>query len=217
CAPVRRSGVPQPGRRDRPWRSGIALRARPGSSAVSNSITINGRRVGEGQPAYLIAELSANHNQDFDQAVRIVEEANRAGADAVKLQTYTADTISLDSDKECFRVKGGTLWDGQTLYRLYQQAYTPWEWQPKLRKVANDLGMDLLSSAFDNTAVDFLEQMQVPAHKLASFELVDLPLIEEMARTSKPLIMSTGMATQEEIDEAVSTARKAGATEIALL
>lgn len=184
---------------------------------MSNSITINGRRVGEGQPAYLIAELSANHNQDFDQAVRLVEAAKCAGADAVKLQTYTPDTISLDSDKECFRVKGGTLWDGQTLYRLYQQAYTPWEWQPKLKKVANGLGMDLLSSAFDNTAVGFLEQMQLPAHKLASFELVDLPLIERMASTRKPLIMSTGMATLEEIDEAVSTARKAGATEIALL
>jgi pseudaminic acid synthase len=184
---------------------------------MSNLICINGRHVGLGQPVYLIAEVSANHNQDFDQAVRIIEAAKTAGADAVKLQTYTADTITLDSDHECFRVKGGTLWDGQTLYSLYQQAYTPWEWQPKLKKVANDLGMDLLSSAFDSTAVDFLDQMQVPAHKLASFELVDLQLIQKIAATAKPLIMSTGMATLEEIEEAVLTARAAGATQIALL
>jgi len=184
---------------------------------MSESITINGRRVGPGESAYLIAELSANHNQDFDQAVRIIEAAKQAGADAVKLQTYTADTISLNSDKEYFQVKGGTLWDGKTLYALYQQAYTPWDWQPKLKKIANDLGMDLFSSAFDDTAVDFLEQMKVPAHKLASFELVDLPLIEKMAATGKPLIMSTGMASLEDIEEAVATARKAGATQIALL
>jgi pseudaminic acid synthase len=184
---------------------------------MSENITINGRRVGPGESAYLIAELSANHNQDFDQAVRIIEAAKQAGADAVKLQTYTADTISLNSDKEYFQVKGGTLWDGKTLYALYQQAYTPWDWQPKLKKIANDLGMDLFSSAFDDTAVDFLEQMKVPAHKLASFELVDLPLIEKMAATGKPLIMSTGMASLEDIEEAVATARKAGATQIALL
>jgi len=184
---------------------------------MSESITINGRRVGPGESAYLIAELSANHNQDFDQAVRIIEAAKQAGADAVKLQTYTADTISLNSDTEYFQVKGGTLWDGKTLYALYQQAYTPWDWQPKLKKIANDLGMDLFSSAFDDTAVDFLEQMKVPAHKLASFELVDLPLIEKMAATGKPLIMSTGMASLEDIEEAVATARKAGATQIALL
>jgi len=184
---------------------------------MSESITINGRRVGPGESAYLIAELSANHNQDFDQAVRIIEAAKQAGADAVKLQTYTADTISLNSDKEYFQVKGGTLWDGKTLYALYQQAYTPWDWQPKLKKIANDLGMDLFSSAFDDTAVDFLEQMKVPAHKLASFELVDLPLIEKMAATGKLLIMSTGMASLEEIEEAVATARKMGATQIALL
>jgi len=184
---------------------------------MSESITISGRHVGASQPAYLIAELSANHNQDFDQAVRLIEEAKRAGADAVKLQTYTPDTITIKSERECFRVGGGTLWDGRALYDLYVEAYTPWGWQPKLKKVANDLGMDLFSSAFDDTAVDFLEQMGVPAHKLASFELVDLPLIEKMARTGKPLIMSTGMATLEEIEEAVNTARKAGATQIALL
>ncbi len=184
---------------------------------MSDSIEINGRSIGPGKRVYVIAELSANHNQDCSQAVRIIEAAKRAGADAVKLQTYTPDTISIQSDKEYFRVKGGTLWDGKTLYELYQQAYTPWEWQPGLMKITNDLGMDFFSSAFDHTAVDFLENMKVPAHKLASFEVVDLPLIEKMAATGKPLIMSTGMAGLEEIEEAVATARKAGATEIALL
>lgn len=178
---------------------------------------INGRRVGPGHPVYVIAELSANHNQDFDQAVRIIHAAKEAGADAVKLQTYTADTITLKSDRECFRIGGGTLWDGRNLHELYAEAYTPWEWQPKLKKIANDLGLDLFSSAFDATAVDFLEKTGVPAHKIASFELVDIPLIEKMARTGKPLILSTGMATLEEIEEAITAARGAGAEQIALL
>jgi pseudaminic acid synthase len=180
-------------------------------------LTIGNRRIGAGEPAYVIAEVSANHNRDFTQAVRIVEAAKKAGADAIKLQTYTPDTITIQSSKEYFRVSGGTLWDGKTLYDLYGEAYTPWDWQPKLKQVANDLGMDLFSSAFDETAVDFLEQMGVPAHKVASFELVDIPLIEKMARTGKPLIMSTGMASIEEIEEAVSAARRAGASQIALL
>jgi pseudaminic acid synthase len=178
---------------------------------------INGRKIGAGEPVYVIAELSANHNQDFDQAVRIIRSAKEAGADAVKLQTYTAETITLKSDREYFRIGGGTLWDGRTLHELYAEAYTPWEWQPRLKKIANDLGLDLFSSAFDSTAVDFLEQMEVPAHKVASFELVDIPLIEQMARTGKPLILSTGMATLEEITEAVQAARAAGAEQIALL
>ena len=180
-------------------------------------IEIGRRRVGAGEPVYCIAEVSANHNQDFETAVRIVKAAKDAGADAVKLQTYTPDTITIQSNRECFQVGGGTLWDGRSLYDLYQAAYTPWEWQPKLKKVANDLGMQCFSSAFDDTAVDFLETMNVPAHKVASFELVDLPLIQKMAATGKPLIMSTGMATVEEIEEAVTTARRAGATQIALL
>ena len=184
---------------------------------MSSRIQIGERCVGKGFPTYVIAEVSANHNQDFTQAVRIIEAAKQAGADAIKLQTYTPDTITIQSSKECFRVSGGTLWDGKSLYDLYGEAYTPWEWQPKLKQVANDLGMDLFSSAFDVTAVDFLEQMGVPAHKVASFELVDIPLIEKMARTGKPLIMSTGMASLEEIEEAVSAARLAGATQIALL
>jgi N-acetylneuraminate synthase len=180
-------------------------------------LTIAGRRVGPGSSVYVIAELSANHNQDFGQAVRILHAAKEAGADAVKLQTYTADTITLRSDKECFRIAGGTLWDGQTLHDLYQQAFTPWEWQPKLKDLADELGIHLFSSAFDDTAVDFLERMNVPVQKVASFELVDIGLIEKMARTGKPLIMSTGMASEDEISEAVEAARKAGANQIALL
>ncbi len=180
-------------------------------------ITIAGRRIGNGAPAYVIAELSANHNQNFDQAVRIVHAAKDVGADAVKLQTYTADTITLHSDKECFRIGGGTLWDGRTLHDLYREAFTPWEWQPRLKEVANELGMQLFSSAFDESAVDFLEQMNVPAHKVASFELVDVGLIRKMARTGKPLIMSTGMASEAEIAEALQAAQEAGASQIALL
>jgi len=184
---------------------------------VNNSLQINQRIVGAGQPVYVIAEISANHNHEFEQAAKIVRAAADAGADAVKLQTYTADTITLRSDQECFVVKGGTLWDGKTLHNLYGEAFMPWEWQPKLKVIANELGMDLFSSAFDETAVDFLESMGVPAHKVASFELVDIPLIQKMASTGKPLIMSTGMASLEEIDEAVAAARGAGATQIALL
>ena len=180
-------------------------------------MTIQGRRVGQGPPVYVVAELSANHNQSFDQAVRIVHAAHDAGADAVKLQTYTADTITLRSEKDCFRIGGGTLWDGRFLHDLYQEAFTPWEWQPKLKEIADELGMHCFSSAFDESAVDFLEQMKVPAHKVASFELVDIPLIQKMARTGKPLIMSTGMASEAEIDDAVQAARGAGAAQIALL
>ena len=181
------------------------------------TIWIAGTKVGPGFPVYCIAELSANHNNDFNQAVTLIRAAKEAGADAIKLQTYTADTITLPGKQEYFRVAGGTLWDGKTLHDLYGEAYMPWEWQPKLKKLANELGMDLFSSAFDATAVDFLEEMDVPAHKVASFELVDIPLIQKMARTGKPLIMSTGMASLEEVEEAVNTARAAGATHIALL
>lgn len=181
------------------------------------NIEIAGRRVGVGQPVYIVAEVSANHNQDFGQAVKLIEAAKEAGADAVKLQTYTPDTLTIDSDREYFRIGGGTLWDGQTLYQLYGEAYTPWEWQPKLKATADDLGVDLFSTAYDASAVDFLEEMGVPVHKVASFELVDIPLIEKMARTGKPLIISTGMASLEEIGEAVEAARGAGARQIALL
>lgn len=178
---------------------------------------IGRRNVGLGNPVYIVAELSANHNRSFDDAVGIVRAAKDAGADAVKLQTYAPDTITISSDREEFRIGGGTIWDGRTLHDLYKEAYTPWDWQPRLKKLADDLGMDLFSSAFDATAVDFLEEMRVPVHKVASFELVDIPLIQKMARTGKPLIISTGMATVEEIEEALQSARQAGATQIALL
>jgi pseudaminic acid synthase len=184
---------------------------------MTSHIEIGKWRIGPGEPVFCVAEISANHGQDFEKAVRIIQAAKDAGADAVKLQTYTPDTITIPSDREYFRVGGGTLWDGKTLYELYGEAYTPWEWQPKLKRVAQDLGMQCFSSAFDASAVDFLEGMHVPAHKVASFELVDLALIRKMAATGKPLIMSTGMATLEEIEEALAAARQAGATQIALL
>lgn len=180
-------------------------------------ITIGKRIIGAGHPVYVVAEISANHHQDYDQAVKMIQSAKQAGADAVKLQTYTADTITLACDRAEFRVGGGTLWDGRNLHQLYSEAFTPWDWQPKLKKVAGDLGLDLFSTPFDASAVDFLEQMDVPAHKVASFELVDIPLIQKIARTGKPVIMSTGMASVEEIEEAVRAARGAGATQIALL
>lgn len=184
---------------------------------IEATIQVGQRMVGAGQPVYIIAELSANHNQSFDQAVRIVRAAKQAGVDAVKLQTYTPDTITISSDRECFRIRGGTLWDGRTLYDLYGEAYTPWDWQPKLKELCGELGLELFSSAFDTSAVDFLETMDVPVHKIASPELVDIPLIQKMARTGKPLILSTGMATLEEIHEAISVARAAGASQLALL
>jgi pseudaminic acid synthase len=184
---------------------------------MGSRFCIGDRMIGSGAPSYIVAELSANHNQSFDQAIRILHAASDAGADAVKLQTYTADTITLRSDKDCFRIAGGTLWDGRILHDLYQEAFTPWEWQPKLKEIADKLRMHLFSSAFDDSAVDFLEQMNVPTHKVASCELVDIGLIQKMARTGKPLIMSTGMASADEISEAVEAARGAGATQIALL
>jgi len=184
---------------------------------MNKSFTIGKRLFPAGVSVYIIAELSANHNQNYEQAVELIHAAKEAGADAIKLQTYTPDTITIKSDREPFQIKSGTIWDGKTLYDLYSEAYTPWEWQPKLKVIANDLGMDLFSTAFDPTAVDFLEEMGTPIHKIASFEIVDIPLIEKMSRTGKPLIISTGMATLGEIEEAVNAARNAGASQIALL
>ena len=184
---------------------------------MSNYIEINGKPIGPGHPVYIVAELSANHHQNFDQAVRIIEAAKQAGVDAIKLQTYTPDTLTIRSNKEYFRIGGGTLWDGRTLYDLYSEAYTPWEWQPRLKELADALGLDFFSTAIDPSAVDFLDGINVPVHKIASFEIIDIPLIEKMARTGKPLIISTGMATQSEIKEAVEAARNAGARQIALL
>lgn len=180
-------------------------------------IRINGRQIGDGAPAYIVAEMSANHGQDFHQAVGILHAAKAAGADAIKLQTYTPDTLTIDGDSEHFRVGPGTMWEGKTLYGLYEEAFMPWDWQPKLKAIADEIGIDLFSSPFDETAVALLEEMNVPAYKIASFELVDLELIARVARTGKPLILSTGMATFDEVTEAVATARCAGASEIALL
>ncbi|MFW6175178.1 MAG: pseudaminic acid synthase, partial [Acidobacteriota bacterium] len=187
--------------------------SRPGPDTVE----IGGRRIGPGEPVFVVAEVSANHNGSFDRAAEILHAAHVAGVDAVKLQTYTPDTMTLDLDQEPFRVEGGTIWDGRSLHDLYREAQTPWEWHPKLREVAEELGLILFSTPFDPTAVDFLEEMDVPAYKVASFEIVDLPLIRKIAATGKPMIVSTGMATLGEIEEAVAAARGAGATEIVLL
>lgn len=182
-----------------------------------NYIEINGRRIGKGYPTYIIAEMSANHNQDFQKAVRIIEAAKKAGADALKLQTYTPDTLTIKCNNEHFQIGKGTLWEGQNFYDLYGEAFTPWDWQPKLKEIANQLGLDLFSSPFDDSAVDFLEEMHVPVYKIASFEIVDLPLLRKIAQTGKPIIMSTGMATLSEIDEAVQTTRGSGGNKLALL
>lgn len=168
------------------------------------------------RPVFIIAEMSANHGQDYDQAVRIIHAAKEAGADAIKLQTYTPDTITIDCDNEYFQIQG-TIWDGRSLHDLYGEAYTPWDWHPKLKQVADELGLMLFSTPFDFTAVDFLEEMDVPCHKIASFEMIDLPLIRKVAQTGKPVIMSTGMATEAEIEEAVDAFKNAGGTELVLL
>jgi pseudaminic acid synthase len=184
---------------------------------MTAGLQVGDRRIGPGHGVYVVAELSSNHNQSYNHAEDLVCAAKGAGADAVKLQTYTPDTLTIRCDNERFRIGKGTLWEGRTLYDLYAEAQMPWEWQPRLKQVADGLGLDLFSTPFDATAVDFLEAMGVPAHKVASFEIVDLPLIARIARTGKPMILSTGMATLGEIDEAVETARAAGAHEIALL
>ncbi len=180
-------------------------------------IEIGTRRIDTYNPVYIVAEMSANHNQDFEQAVRLLHAAKAAGADAIKLQTYTPDTMTISSDNKCFQIGKGTIWEGRNLYDLYGEAYTPWEWQPKLKDIADDVGIDLFSTPFDATAVDFLEGMDVPAYKIASFEVVDIPLIRRIAQTGKPIIMSTGMATLAELDEAVRSIRDAGGGQLALL
>lgn len=179
-------------------------------------ISINKRQISSSERVYIIAEMSANHNQDFQKAVKILEEAKKAGADAVKLQTYTPETITIDCDNRYFQIKN-TIWDGKTLFQLYKKAYTPWEWQPKLKKIADNLGLDLFSSPFDASAVDFLEKMDVPAYKIASFELIDIPLLEKVAATKKPVILSTGMASLDEIKEAVDTLKQNDCSGMALL
>lgn len=179
-------------------------------------ITINNRQISLDRPVYIIAEMSANHQQDFNKAVDILKAAKAAGADAVKLQTYTPDTMTIASGAPHFRLTE-TIWKGHTLYDLYRTAYTPWQWQPELMEKAVDLGLDLFSTPFDSTAVDFLETMNVPVYKVASFEIVDIPLLKAIAQTEKPVILSTGMASLSEIEEAVVTLRSHGCAEIALL
>lgn len=183
---------------------------------MSNIISINGRKIGQNYPPFIIAELSANHNGNIETALKIIEKAHKAGADAIKLQTYTADTITLDSDSDDFQIHGG-LWDGKTLYQLYQEAHTPWVWHKPLFERARQLGITIFSSPFDTTAVDLLEDLDAPAYKIASFEAVDLPLIKYVASTGKPMIISTGMADSEEIQEAIDTAREGGCRELAIL
>jgi pseudaminic acid synthase len=173
--------------------------------------------IGENQSTFIVAEISANHNGNFDNAVKLVKGAAKAGADAVKLQTYTADTMTIDCSNEYFQIKQGTLWDGRTLYDLYKEAYTPWEWQPKLKKIAEEEGIACFSSPFDKTAVDFLENMKVPAYKVASFEITDIPLIEYIASKGKPVILATGISNLNDIEEAVNACRRMGNNQIAVL
>ncbi len=185
---------------------------------MNRDILVSNRKIGFGHPVFIVAEVSANHNQSIERAKSIIRAAAEAGADAVKLQTYTADTMTIACDRDEFQITGG-LWDGRTLHDLYRQAYTPWEWQPELKKLADEAGIILFSTPFDPTSVDFLEKMEVAVHKIASFELLDMPLIkkEKVAATGKPVIMSTGMASLAEIDEAVRTVRENGTEDLILL
>jgi len=184
---------------------------------ICSQLNIGKRPVGPGHPVYIVAELSANHRGDIDHTERTIRAMAESGADAVKIQTYTADTLTIPCDNEHFRIKGGTLWDGKTLHELYQEAAMPWEWTGHLKSLAEGLGMDFFSTPFDDSAVDFLESHEMAMHKVASFELVDLPLLRKIAGTGKPIIASTGMATSAEIEEAVETMRAGGNQQLALL
>lgn len=181
------------------------------------NIKIGDKKIGDGQPCFIIAEMSGNHNMDYDRAVKIIHAAKEAGVDAVKLQTYTADTITLNSDKPWFRTGENTLWSGMTLHELYEKAYTPWEWQPKLKDIADELGLILFSSPFDISSVDFLEKMAVPAYKIASYEINDIPLIRKVAETGKPIIFSTGIADMSDISLAIDTCKEVGNDQLVFL
>lgn len=180
-------------------------------------MTIDNLTITDQSPVFIIAELSANHNQDFDIAVKTIEAVKKAAANAIKLQTYTPEKITIDCDNEYFQIKQGTIWDGETLFSLYKRAYTPWDWQPKLKEYAESLGLICFSSPFDKSAVDFLEKMHVPAYKVASFEITDIPLVEYIASKGKPVIISTGIATLSDIEEAIAACQRMGNNEIALL
>lgn len=184
---------------------------------MQKQITIGNRYVGGNAPTFIVAEVSANHLQDFERAKAIIKAAADAGADAVKLQTYTADTITLDCDNDYFQITQGTIWDGTTLHKLYQEAFTPWEWQPELLKYANELGMECFSSPFDHTAVDFMEEMNMPAYKIASFEINDIPLIRKIAKLGKPMIFATGIAYLEDIERALQVCKEEGNEQVILL
>lgn len=180
-------------------------------------INLGGRDIGDKEPVLIVAELSANHLQDFDLAVKTIEAIRKSGADAVKFQTYTPDTMTIDCDNRYFKIKHGSLWDGKTLYELYKEAFTPWEWQEKLKKAAEKCGLLVFSTPFDRSAVDFLESIKMPAYKIASCEITDIPFIEYVASKRKPVILSTGVAILSDIEEAVSACRRAGNNKIALL
>ena len=184
---------------------------------MNKEIRIGNKIISENSPTFFIAEMSGNHNMDFDRAVAIVRAAKEAGADAIKLQTYTADTITLNCDDPCFRLEQDALWDGMILHKLYQEAYTPWEWQPKLKEIADELGIILFSSPFDLTSVDFLEEMDVTAYKVASSEINDIPLLTNIAKTGKSIIISTGIAYMEDIERALRTCKEAGNENVILL
>ena len=179
-------------------------------------IQIKGRMIGDGYPAYIIAEMSANHSGSIERAKKIIREAKRCGADCVKIQTYTPDTLTIDCHNPYFQVENGT-WEGENLYSLYGKAYTPWEWQKELKEEADRVGIDFFSTPFDKTSVDFLEEMGVEFYKIASFEMIDLPLLKYVASKGKPIIMSTGMGSQEEIKEAVEAVYETGNRQLALL
>ncbi|CQR70438.1 Pseudaminic acid synthase [Sporomusa ovata DSM 2662] len=183
---------------------------------MNEPFMIGERKIGNGTPCYIIAEMSANHAGSIDRAIEIIHAAKESGADCIKLQTYTADTMTIDCDKEYFQISKGT-WEGENLYKLYQKAYTPWEWQERLKQEAEKVGLDFLSTPFDKTSVDFLESLKVAAYKIASFELTDLALIKYIASKNKPIIMSTGMGTLGEIEEAVSAIRSQGNDKLCIL
>ncbi|PIR82471.1 pseudaminic acid synthase [Candidatus Kaiserbacteria bacterium CG10_big_fil_rev_8_21_14_0_10_59_10] len=183
-------------------------------------LVVSGRKIGPGEPCFIVAEISANHHQKYEEAEALVKAAKAAGADAVKFQTYTPDTMTIDSDKKWFFLEGENTpesWKKSNLYDLYATAYTPWEWQPKLKELAEELGIAFFSTPFDETAVDFLEEMDVPCYKIASYEATDIPLLKKVASTGKPVILSIGFAELHEVEEAVRTVREAGAREVALL
>lgn len=184
---------------------------------MNKQITIGNHTISNQDKTFIIAEMSANHLQDYNRAIEIVHAAKEAGADAIKLQTYTADTITLDCDTSYFQLTQGTIWDGTTLYKLYQEAYTPWEWQPKIMEEAKKLGLECFSSPFDFTSVDFMEEMNMPAYKIASYEINDIPLIRKVAALHKPVIISTGIAYLEDIERALKTCKEEGNEDVILL